>query len=115
MVGRIDSHEREDRLFLLDHDRAGTVGRIRDCAQENQREDHRVHEAFIAIPGVVELELVDHVDLAEEKKKWLKLLDGYEHFSNEGFIHPFFGTMTKEDTGLIVYKHIDHHLRQFNC
>ena len=27
--------------------------------------------------------------------------------------HPFFGKMTKEQLGLFVYKHADHHLRQF--
>lgn len=52
--------------------------------------------------------------LAEEKKKWLALLDEYSQFNNDGFIHPFFGTMTKENTGYIAYKHADHHLRQFN-
>jgi len=27
--------------------------------------------------------------------------------------HPFFGKMTTEDWGHLVYKHLDHHLRQF--
>lgn len=27
--------------------------------------------------------------------------------------HPIFGSMTKEEWGRIIYKHIDHHLRQF--
>ena len=27
--------------------------------------------------------------------------------------HPIFGNLTKEDWGLIIYKHLDHHLRQF--
>jgi hypothetical protein len=53
-------------------------------------------------------------DFDEEKIKWIKLLDEYEHFSGNGFVHPFFGMMTKEQTGYMVYKHIDHHLRQFN-
>lgn len=29
------------------------------------------------------------------------------------FPHPIFGNLTKEDWGLIIYKHLDHHLRQF--
>lgn len=66
------------------------------------------------LPTVPSFRITGDVDLAEEKKKWIKHLDEYQHFSNEGFIHPFFGSMTKENTGFMVYKHIDHHLRQFN-
>lgn len=29
--------------------------------------------------------------------------------------HPIFGNLTKEDWGLIIYKHLDHHLRQFGA
>ena len=29
--------------------------------------------------------------------------------------HPIFGNLTKEDWGLIIYKHLDHHLRQFDA
>lgn len=27
--------------------------------------------------------------------------------------HPFFGAMTARDWGVLLYKHVDHHLRQF--
>lgn len=27
--------------------------------------------------------------------------------------HPFFGTMTDEEWGILQYKHLDHHLKQF--
>jgi len=27
--------------------------------------------------------------------------------------HPFFGTMTPDEWGILAYKHLDHHLRQF--
>ena len=53
-------------------------------------------------------------DIAAEKKKWIALIDQHKNFSNQEFVHPFFGKMTKEQTGLFAYKHIDHHLRQFN-
>ena len=33
--------------------------------------------------------------------------------AEELFPHPIFGNLTKEDWGLIIYKHLDHHLRQF--
>ena len=48
-----------------------------------------------------------------ERKKWIHLLSEYSAFSNQNFVHPFFGKMTKEDIGKYVYKHTDHHLRQF--
>jgi hypothetical protein len=54
------------------------------------------------------------VDLAAEREKWITLIDEHAHFSNLEFIHPFFGTMTKEQIGYLAYKHSDHHLRQFN-
>lgn len=49
-----------------------------------------------------------------QKKIWAGLLSEYEHYSNPGFIHDFFGRMTKEQIGILAYKHADHHLRQFN-
>ena len=53
-------------------------------------------------------------DVAAEKKKWIALLEAHAYFSNPEFMHPFFGKMTKEQVGYLAYKHIDHHLRQFN-
>jgi hypothetical protein len=67
------------------------------------------------LPTVPSFKMTGNSDVAEEKKKWIKLLDEYEHFPDDSFIHPFFGAMTKENTGIMVYKHIDHHLKQFNC
>ncbi|MBC7829738.1 MAG: DUF1569 domain-containing protein [Chitinophagaceae bacterium] len=54
-------------------------------------------------------------DVESEKKKWICLIEGYEHYSNPDFIHDFFGKMTKEQIGILAYKHSDHHLRQFNA
>ena len=53
-------------------------------------------------------------DIESEKKKWITLIEQYAHYSNPGFIHSFFGEMTKEQVGYMAYKHTDHHLRQFN-
>ncbi len=65
------------------------------------------------LPTVPAFIIKESPDVAEEKSKWIALLAQYEGFSNDGFIHPFFGPMTKENTGYVVYKHSDHHLRQF--
>ncbi len=52
-------------------------------------------------------------DLEAEKLKWVLLTKAYEEYENPDFIHDFFGKMTKEQIGILVYKHSDHHLRQF--
>ena len=54
-------------------------------------------------------------DIEPEKQKWIVLLHEYEHYSNGGVMHWFFGPMTKEQVGYFSYKHADHHLRQFNA
>ncbi|MDB5229527.1 MAG: hypothetical protein JWN76_332, partial [Chitinophagaceae bacterium] len=53
-------------------------------------------------------------DVPAEKAKWISLIEEYAQFSNDNFEHWFFGKMTKEQIGHFVYKHADHHLRQFN-
>jgi hypothetical protein len=67
------------------------------------------------LPTVPAFKITGHVDFATEKSKWLQLVGEYGPAYNDGFLHPFFGTMTREDTGRLVYKHVDHHLRQFNA
>jgi len=52
-------------------------------------------------------------DLEQEKARWIQLVAEYGAFSNDRFVHDFFGTMTKEQIGVFTYKHFDHHLRQF--
>ncbi len=54
-------------------------------------------------------------DIEQQKKEWISRIEKYADFSNPGFIHPFFGPMTKEQIGLLAYKHTDHHLRQFGA
>ena len=53
-------------------------------------------------------------DLTSDKKRWTGFIEEYADFSNPDFEHWFFGKMTKEQVGYMVYKHNDHHLRQFN-
>ena len=52
-------------------------------------------------------------DLEVEKVNWIGLIQAYAHYSNPNFIHDFFGRMSKAEIGILVYKHTDHHLRQF--
>jgi hypothetical protein len=56
----------------------------------------------------------DSGDIESEKKKWIELIESYENFPGD-YIHWFFGKMSKEQLGQFVYKHNDHHLRQFGA
>jgi hypothetical protein len=53
-------------------------------------------------------------NIQDEISTWIKQINAYENFSNDNFVHDFFGKMTKEQIGIFAYKHNDHHLRQFN-
>jgi len=53
-------------------------------------------------------------DIASGKEKWIALINSYEQYKEPQYTHFFFGPMTKEQLGHMVYKHADHHLRQFN-
>lgn len=66
-------------------------------------------------PTMPDLRITDNGDVELEKIKWLNILEEYAHSSIPGIMHPFFGKMTKEQVGWMAYKHIDHHLRQFNA
>ena len=65
------------------------------------------------LPTVPGFKIVGSGEVAAEKAKLIGLIDEHARCSNPSFIHPFFGQLTKEQGGLIVYKHTDHHLRQF--
>ncbi|MGN6181621.1 MAG: DUF1569 domain-containing protein [Mucilaginibacter sp.] len=53
-------------------------------------------------------------DIEGGKEKWITLINAYGQYTKPVFVHFFFGPMTKEQLGYFVYKHADHHLRQFN-
>jgi hypothetical protein len=67
-------------------------------------------------PTSTEFKVTEGVsDLDAEKEKWKKLIELYGDYPQDHFNHWFFGRMTKEQLGQFVYKHCDHHLRQFAC
>jgi hypothetical protein len=65
-------------------------------------------------PTIAALKVTGNGDITSEKENWIALIEQYPHFSNTDFVHPFFGKVTKEQVGILAYKHTDHHLRQFN-
>lgn len=64
-------------------------------------------------PTHPELKINGSGDTEAEKQKWIALLEKYATYSNPNFVHPFFGPMHAQQVGIYVYKHTDHHLRQF--
>ena len=66
------------------------------------------------LPTVSSFKISDNGDVAAAKAEWINLLAEHARQKNSGFVHPFFGKLTAEQAGRIAYKHIDHHLRQFN-
>ena len=64
------------------------------------------------VPGFIIKETTG--DIATAKKDWIDLIEQYGHSSNQEITHPFFGKINKEQIGYLVYKHTDHHLKQFN-
>jgi len=66
------------------------------------------------LPTVPSFKITDNGDVTAAKKEWLNLINEYNGKTPAGFIHPFFGQLTAEQAGQMAYKHIDHHLRQFN-
>jgi len=65
-------------------------------------------------PTSLQFKVVNEIENLElEKEKWKSLIEQYASFNKEHFMHWFFGTMSKEQLGQFIYKHCDHHLRQF--
>jgi hypothetical protein len=69
-------------------------------------------------PTVDEILFLDDRDLDTERQRLLTLLD---HLAAAGpaicttYPHAFFGPLTPEQWGILMYKHLDHHLRQFGA
>ena len=67
------------------------------------------------LPTAKEFKMSGAKEFAEEKQK----LIGYIHlFADEGYtitstVHPIFGNLSSQEWATFVYKHLDHHLRQF--
>lgn len=65
-------------------------------------------------PTLPQLRIRENGSVAAQKAAWIARIKEYEHFSNPGVVHVFFGKMTREQIGYLAFKHTDHHLRQFN-
>jgi hypothetical protein len=64
------------------------------------------------LPTAPEMTITDPRDLDIEKAKLIDTINRFYEM-HVWHPHPIFGEMTKMEWGLIAYKHLDHHLRQF--
>ena len=68
------------------------------------------------LPTMKQFKETTERDLTTEKQKLQQLLDEFEtqRERTDWKAHPSFGELTKVQWGKMQYKHLDHHLRQFN-
>jgi hypothetical protein len=67
-------------------------------------------------PTAPELRIADERELATEQAQLIRLIDRFSTGGPAGCTtkpHSFFGRMTPEEWAVLMYKHVDHHLRQF--
>jgi hypothetical protein len=69
-------------------------------------------------PTAKNLVISDDRDLAKEQQRLCELIDRFAKVGPNGCTkhpHTFFGPMTPEEWAALMYKHLDHHLRQFGA
>ncbi|MDB4906127.1 MAG: hypothetical protein JWO05_911 [Gemmatimonadetes bacterium] len=69
-------------------------------------------------PTTPDLVVADEHDLEQERAGLHQLIDRFVAAGPAGCSthpHPFFGTMTPQQWSILMYKHLDHHLRQFGA
>jgi len=67
-------------------------------------------------PTAKELVVQDERDLVTERARLCGLIDRFAAAGPAGCTthpHSFFGRLTPEEWAILMYKHLDHHLRQF--
>jgi hypothetical protein len=67
-------------------------------------------------PSVPELLIADHRDFALERERLCGLIGRFATAGPSGCTthpHPFFGRLIPQEWSVLMYKHLDHHLRQF--
>ncbi len=70
------------------------------------------------MPTAKSLVVADERDLAKECQRLSALIDRFSTAGPQGCTkhpHTFFGPMTPDEWARLMYKHVDHHLRQFGA
>jgi hypothetical protein len=69
-------------------------------------------------PTAKELLITQHVDFEAERKRLSGLIDSFAAGGPSGCTnhpHAFFGPLLPDEWAILMYKHLDHHLRQFSA
>jgi hypothetical protein len=69
-------------------------------------------------PTVPEIVVADARELDTERQRLLGMIDRFTAAGPAGcttYPHSFFGRLTPEQWAVLMYKHLDHHLRQFGA
>jgi hypothetical protein len=69
-------------------------------------------------PTVPGIEVVDERDVEAERRRLADMIDRFTTAGPAGCTthpHSFFGRLTPDEWGVLMYKHLDHHLRQFGA
>ncbi len=64
-------------------------------------------------PEGFKVEMNNPLDFNREKERALIILEKAYASVNEAYPHPTFGLMSRAEWGKLIYRHFDHHLRQF--
>jgi len=65
-------------------------------------------------PTAAELKISDPREFETEKAHLMEMFGSFQGpASVKNLKHPFFGTLTADQWGMLLYKHLDHHFRQF--
>jgi Protein of unknown function (DUF1569) len=67
-------------------------------------------------PTIKELLLIDQHNIGTERERLRGAIDRFQMAGPAGCTthpHVFFGRLTPEQWAILMYKHVDHHLRQF--
>jgi hypothetical protein len=92
--------------------RQSFIGRLfGKMALRNMMKDQPVKRNLPTVPS---FKITDNGNVATAKSEWIKLISEHAQNNVGRFVHPFFGMLNMEEAGIIAYKHVDHHLRQFN-
>jgi len=65
-------------------------------------------------PKGFEIEMNNALGFTSEKEQVLNILERAYTSSCDTYPHPLFGKMSRVEWGILIYRHFDHHLRQFN-
>ena len=93
------------------------IGRILAPLVKN-RAIHSAEPLKRNTPTAKDLVIKDDRDLAQEQQRLCQLINRFAAAGPQGCTkhpHTFFGPLTPEEWATLMYKHLDHHLRQFGA